>query len=322
MASYSEVINKSGAYKMVLKDRANGRLSHTYILVSEDQEYAFEFAKKMAVIMLNVESKHASLLKIEKNIHPDVIAFGQDSKIMVADAEKIVSDVFVRPFEEDNKIYILANFDDANEETQNKLLKTIEEPPASSYFIILAKAEKKLLQTVLSRGKKLTLDLLETVDIEKMLLEVGTEQNVAKVCASCSAGIFSRAYKMATDKEFMSLYTNAIKCLKTMNSSKDVLYFANIFSDKNVDKAELADLFMILVRDLMMIKTGNGKLISNKSKLQELETIAETFSLTSLYKIIEYCLQLKEDLIYNTNGVSAIDEFLLKTVEAKVKCRT
>ena len=93
MANYENVINKSKAYKMVLKDKDANRLSHTYILISEDQDYAFEFAKKMASVMLDVENKHASLLKIQKDIHPDVLLFGKDSKIMVADAEKIVSDV-------------------------------------------------------------------------------------------------------------------------------------------------------------------------------------------------------------------------------------
>ena len=322
MANYNEVINKSKAYKTIVKDKESGRLSHTYILVSEDQDYAVEFAKKMSVIMLDVGNKHSSILKIEKNIHPDVILFGKENKIVVADAENIVSDVFVRPFEEENKIYILANFDDANEETQNKLLKTIEEPPVSSYFILLSKTEKKLLQTVLSRGKIVTLDFISQEDIEKMLTESGVDDKLCKICASCSGGVFSRAFKMATDKEFMGLYSNILKCLNNMNSSKDVLFYSSIFTDKAVNKTELADLFMIIVRDLMMIKAGEEKLINNKYKQDELNVIAQGFSLSALYKIIEYCLQLKEDLLYNINGTSAVDEFLLKIVEAKVKCKT
>lgn len=322
MANYDEVISKSKAYKMVLKDKDSQRLSHTYILISEDQDYALELAKHMAIIMLDVNEKHSSILKIQKNIHPDVILFGMESKMVVADAEKIVSDVFVRPFEEDSKIYILYNFDEANEETQNKLLKTIEEPPASTYFILLAKAEKKLLQTVLSRGKTVALDFIESDDIEKMLLSEGIDEKTCKICASCAGGIFSRAFKMATDKEFIFLYQNVIDCYKNMNSSRDVLKFASVFSNKSVDKTEMADLFMLFARDLMMIKTGNGVLINNKDKISELEKIATTFSLTALYRIVEYCLQLKEDLIYNTNSTSAVDEFLLKMVEAKVKCKT
>ena len=43
---------------------------------------------------------------------------------------------------------------DANEETQNKLLKTIEEPPKNVFFILGSTNEKKLLKTVLSRSKR------------------------------------------------------------------------------------------------------------------------------------------------------------------------
>ncbi len=321
MVDYSEVIKQSKAYEMVIKDKASQRLSHTYLLVSEDQDYAFAFAKIMSAAVLNVENKHSSMLKIEKNIHPDVIIFGEDEKIMVADAEKIVSDVFVRPFEEDSKVYILLNFDECNEETQNKLLKTIEEPTPASYFILTAKSENKLLQTVISRCKMITLDLISEENIEKMLSAVLISGDIAKTCASCCAGVFSRAYKMAINKDFISLYNNIFACLKNMNTSRDVLKYANIFSSKEIDKAEFADLMMTVVRDLLMIKIGDEKLINNKHKIKELGEIAQTFSVKALSKIIEYCLQLKEDLIYNTNGVSAIDALLFNIVEAKVTCK-
>ena len=304
MIDYKEAILKTRAYNTVLRDKEAGRLSHTYLLISEDQAYAKAFAKMLARIMLDVEPMSHGDVKIEKDIHPDVQIFGENQKIVTQTVTDIASDVFVRP-----------------DEAQNKLLKTIEEPPESAFFVLTSKTERKLLQTVLSRCKKLELDLLDNNTIAKMLVSAGVGEKERNICSACSGGVFSRAYQMASDKEFLNMYQNIYKCLYKMNSSRDVLDFASLFSVKSLNKEEFADLFMLIVRDLCMVKAGVLDLVNNVHKMDEMKLIADGFSLEALYKIIEYCLQLKEDLVYNTNVSASIDEFLLKVVEVKVKCR-
>lgn len=321
MVDYKNVIVESKAFKAVYQDKISNRLSHTYLLISEDQEYAHSFAKMMAKIIFDAKAQSPTCVKIDKDIHPDVIVFGKEEKIATDLASSLSSDVFIKPFEEEQKIYILLNFDDSTEEAQNKLLKTIEEPPKNVFFILCAKTENKLLQTVLSRSKKVVLDLLSISQVKNLLVSAGVDEKTSDVCASCCAGVFSRAYKMATDKEFLTLYQNIFDCLYKMNTSRDVLKYSSLFSQKSVNKEEMSDIFMLIVRDLMMVKLGKDNLVNNLHKVNEMKIIAEGFSMTALYKIVEYCLQLKEDLVYNTLGIAVIDEFLLKIVEAKVKCK-
>ncbi len=320
MVSYKEAIKNTTAFKTVLKDKSSNRLSHTYLLVSEDPDYLKEFANMLAGLMLNIgDSKNQS--RIDKGVHPDVIVLGENEKISTASVVELVSDVYVRPYEEENKVYILLNVNNMTEEAQNKLLKTIEEPPSSVYFILAATKEKQLLQTVLSRSKKLELDLLNKDVIAKMLQEAGINQKEINICSSCCNGVFSRAYKMATDKEFLNMYQNIFNCLYNMNSSRDVLKFTSIFNQKNINKEEFADLFMLITRDLIMAKIGAFELVNNIHKKDELVLVSNLFSLVALEKTIEYCLQLKQDLVYNTSIVASIDEFLLKVVEVKVRCK-
>lgn len=321
MASYKNVILESKALEVIYHDIKAGRVNHTYLFVSEDDDYMLEFAQVVSALLLNVTENHSSMVKIEKGIHPDVIVLGKNEKINAAAASSLTSDAYVRPLEGDNKVYILMNIDDAGEEAQNKLLKIIEEPPKTVYFLLCAKKENKLLQTVLSRSKKIELDPLTAPQIEKMLIEAGVEPKTASICAACGAGVFKRAFKMASDKDFIELYKNVFRCLYKMNSSRDILEFATLFSAKSINLEEFSDIMMLAVRDLMMAKLSKTDLIVNKHKTDELLLIAEGYSMTALYKIIEYCLQLKEDLVYNTLSVSVVDEFLLKIVEAKVKCK-
>jgi len=321
MVNYKNAILKTKAFKTVVKDKQSSRLSHTYLLITEDMAYGKEFAKMIAEIMLDIPEGSPAQMRIEKDIHSDVIIHGENEKIPTALASSISTDVFVRPYELDKKVYILLNMNDTNEEAQNKLLKTIEEPPSSVYFILVSKSERKLLRTVLSRAKKLELDLLSKETISKMLEEAGVGQKERNICSACSGGVFARANKMVSDKEFLGMYQNIFNCLYKMNSSRDVLNFASIFSSKNINKEDFADLFMLIVRDLAMVMAGKEDLVNNSHKIDEFKLIGAQFTLEALYKIIEYCLQLKEDLVYNTNINASIDEFLLKVVEVKVKCK-
>lgn len=321
MVDYKNAILNTNAYRTILKDKETSRLSHTYLLISEDMAYNKEFAKMLSKIILELSDDSAGNVKLEKDIHPDVIIYGENEKIMTSLASEISSDVFVRPYESDKKIYILLNMQDTNEEAQNKLLKTIEEPPESAFFILASKTDRKLLQTVLSRAKKIELDELPQSTIKSMLLSEGVGEKEANICSACAGGVFSRALKMATDKEFLGMYQNIFKCLYKMNTSRDVLEFTSIFNQKNINKEEFADLFMSIVRDIAMVKAGASELVNNTHKKDELKLISDGFSLEALYKIVEYCLQLKEDLVYNTNVTASIDEFLLKLVEVKVRCK-
>lgn len=321
MRKYLEAIKKTKAYNMVKRDKSSGRLSHSYLLVSEDKEYLEEFAKELAKIMLDVENNEVAINKVDKDIHPDVLVYGKEEKLKTQVASEISTDAYVRPYEGDSKVYLILNMQDANDASQNKLLKIIEEPPKSVFFILASTQENKLLNTILSRCKKIDLDLIDRETIMSMLLNDGVEKKLAEICASCAGGIYSRAFKMSTDKEFSTLYQNIFNCLFKMNSSRDVLAFSSMFSQKNISKEEFADLFMLIARDLLMVRTGAVSLVNNSHKIDEIKLISQSFSISALNNIIKYCLQLKEDLVYNTNQSAAVDHFLLSVVEAKVKCK-
>ena len=299
----------------------NNKLSHTYLLVSEDQEYARQFARLFCMLVFDCDNDIKAKVKIEKDIHPDISILGVEEKIMTANVTELSSDVYIKPYEADKKAYILLNLDLSNEEAQNKLLKTIEEPPQNVFFILTASSERKLLPTVLSRAKKLELDLFDVNTISQLLSQEGVSSANCQIYSACAGGVVSRALKMATDKSFLELYENVFRCFAKMNSSRDVLDFSVLFSQKSVNKEEFAEIFMLVARDVYMLKAGNRELVCNKNKINELDLIKTGFSYEALYKIIEYCLQLKQDLVYNTNVNMAIDEFLLKVVEVKVKCK-
>lgn len=324
MLDYSKVIQNSKAFKTIDLDISRSRLSHAYLFVSTDENYLKHFAELVCEKFINLndqENAEKNIMRINKRIHPDVNFFGEDKNIDTATVGDIVEASNVSPFEADKKIFVLANVQKMNESSQNKLLKSIEEPPKNTFYLLCATSTSKILQTILSRVKKVDLDELLSTDICEMLEEKGVENLRASVCASCSNGNGTFAEKLATDDGFVDFFNNIVSCLFEINGSRDVLKFSNIFSAKNIDKEEFINISMILLRDIMMVISKKEDLVVCKHVLAKLKVIAASLNLSAVESLIETCYSEKKKLAFNVNSTAVVDDFLFKIAEVKVKCR-
>ena len=157
MLDFNELIFSSNAYNIVSLDASLGRVSHAYLFLNKDENYLYKFCENIAKLLINIndkENQDKNNLRIEKHIHPDVKIFGLDKAIDAATASKIVDDSNYSPFESDKKVFMIFNANQMNETAQNKILKTIEEPPRNTFFILSASSANKLLPTIISRVKQ------------------------------------------------------------------------------------------------------------------------------------------------------------------------
>ena len=322
MLDYNDYVQNTVAYKNILIDQSKDRLAHTYLIENKDMNLLLCFAKKLvSLIIKGISPDSVFLSKLEKNIHPDVKVFGQDKKIMADDATEIVSDVFVMPYEEDKKVYILLDSGAMTVESQNKLLKTLEEPPEASYFILCAKSEKSLLQTIISRSKKVVVCDPKPEEIYNLLVNAGANPDNAKIVSVSACGDASKAEKMVNNASFIKLYSGVFEMFKTMNSSRDILKFVEKFSARDFDISDFLAVVETVAMDIAYILSGTESLVLNKHKISDLKVIASAFSVSAIVKILKECFDFRESLYYNVSVTPALDEFLLKFVEVKVKCK-
>jgi len=71
--------------------------------------------------------------------------------IRVTDAEHILQKAAIKPYEANYKVIIIWRIEKMNNETANKLLKILEEPPEDTKFILIAEHTDTVLPTILSR---------------------------------------------------------------------------------------------------------------------------------------------------------------------------
>jgi len=83
------------------------------------------------------------------------------------------------------------------------LLKTLEEPPPSTVFILLAESVSIGLATIASRCVEVPFVALDATTLERLLLAEGVEHSIALAASSAAAGRLDRARLLARDPGFV-----------------------------------------------------------------------------------------------------------------------
>ncbi len=135
--------------------------------------------------------------KVAHGNHADVKEIqpsGRGRVIKVAVMEELIELATYRPFEGQWRVVIVNEADRMNEGSQNHFLKTLEEPPSQTVFMLLTEFPRRLLPTIRSRCQSVRFGALRPETVADLLLRDRKIPNeVAQAIAAVSQGQMSRA---------------------------------------------------------------------------------------------------------------------------------
>jgi DNA polymerase-3 subunit delta' len=134
--------------------------------------------------------------KIARGMHPDVLVIepGETGSIKIEQVREVIDRAQYRPFEGRRRVVIVDEADAMVPQAQNALLKTLEEPPPGSIFILVSSIPDALLQTVRSRCPRLRFAPLLPADVAEVLVrEHGYSAPDAAAAAADADGSVGRA---------------------------------------------------------------------------------------------------------------------------------
>jgi DNA polymerase-3 subunit delta' len=141
--------------------------------------------------------------RIARGVHADVLVVepGDSGSIKIDQVRDAIDRSAYRPFEGRRRVVIVDVADALVGEAQNALLKTLEEPPPSSVFVLVTSRPDLLLPTVRSRGHRLRFGALSESDVAAVLTkDHGFSVADARAAAATSDGSVGRALEENTEE--------------------------------------------------------------------------------------------------------------------------
>lgn len=210
---------------VVGQDRAVAQLTaaavhpvHAYLLVGPHGSGKRAAARAFAALLLadgsegDEAERHVRLALSET--HPDlhvVEATSAQGRIDVGTARRVVKQAALSPAEGARKVLILEDFH-LIDQFGAILLKYVEEPPASTYFVVLAEDVPPELVTIASRSVRIDLGPVPLATVIDRLVAEGVDPTLAATVAAAAAGDLDRARLLATDARF-ALRAEALRAM-------------------------------------------------------------------------------------------------------------
>jgi DNA polymerase-3 subunit delta' len=173
----------------------------------------------------------------------------------------------------------------------NKLLKLIEEPPANTLFILVARDESKILPTILSRTQLVRIPALENADItEALVSRAGAAREAAYQAATVSGGDYREALLVLQHsgsdwQEMIRTWLNAALRTGPAEQVKWVGEVAGLGREKQ--KQLLRYFNHLLEQSIHMRILGRDKLTVPQNELDFAERINKIASLDQQQAIIQ-----------------------------------
>ena len=255
--------------------------------------------------------------------HPDVGMVVAPKRVLLVDQMRLIErEANYRPYEGKARVFLIEDADKLNEQSENALLKVLEEPPHTSHIVLLTSRPGMLLPTIHSRCQMIRFSPLSPPEIETHLLENKlASAGEARIRARVARGSLGRAIDSEFD-EYLEMRTAMLRILQALAVSDDhiqLLRSSEEFNDaRHKDEYETRlDILEALTRDAWMLALhAPGEGVVNEDLLPELKKISERLDGRRPADWISQIEELREQLIVNINRKSATDALFLTMAAA------
>ena len=278
MYTFEEIRGNTPLVEQLRRSAASGRSSHAYLFLggagAGKRLIANTFAK---ALQCEGEKRPCDSCKschaFNHGNHPDVIYFQplKNGKTYTIEdvREQLLETVDLKPFQYEKKIYIIEKADTLNIQSQNALLKTLEEPPAHAVFLLLAERAEAFLPTILSRVVVMKIRPLSAETIVDYLMQAGHLAEESHILSAYAQGRIGQALELVEDEGFREMRQDILgklEALPSMSEGDAYLLAKDLEGYKN--DLRFLDIMELWYRDLLTAKSlrEEGYLIQRDKK--------------------------------------------------------
>jgi len=322
MYDLKDIIGHENIKEFIHNVLASRKIPHAFIFEGEKGCGKMLTAKTFAKILQCTEDEYGvcgkckSCLQMESNNQPDVIVVNKSKKNYTIDdiRKGLTSDVQIKPYAGPYKIYIIPEAHLLREDSQNAILKTIEEPPEYAIIMLLTENAESLLATIRSRCVTLKFNMVDMIKIKKYLME---HYNIPEYQAQTSAvfadGNIGKAIRYAENEDFIDIRNEVVGMLKSINnmSEYELMTYSKRIAENKDNILEYIDLMQLWMRDILVYKsTNNDNMIIFREETEYIRELSRLYRYDQIDRIFSGIQELKTSIKLNVN-IELILELML-----------
>lgn len=319
-AGLASIVGQTRAIEQLRGALARGTLHHAYLFHGPDGVGKHTAARALAQAA-NCETAPGEgcercdpCRKIAADLHPDIKWFpvlpekGQTERV-----RELISQLGYPPNEARARLVILDPADELNDTAANVLLKTLEEPPSRTHFVLVTARPASLLVTIRSRCQRVVFGPLPDDEIARRLAEGhGVEGFSAQDAAALAQGSLGRALELATSEEFprrRMQVRRLLEAARTRQTTAALTAAAEVAGNRD-EAAALLEMMWIAYRDALLVSGGLAEGRVGGARLDEASWLAHGVPASGLLRGLTALTETGVALEGNVNPQLAFEALL------------
>jgi len=333
---FSKLIGNEQAKTVIKRLLSGGRIPNSLIFAGDDgigkRQFALEIARAFVCsepVGFNACGACPACRRADKFVfpnpdekddhkkvifsgHPDIgTVISYKRNILIDAIRDLEKEANYNPYEAKARFFIIDDADKMNDAASNALLKTLEEPPSSSYIFLITSRPESFLPTIRSRCQLLRFAPVETEKVERFLIDGRAfTHDEARIAARLSRGSIGRAVSINVE-QFRARRERMLGVVRNSIETGDkaaLLRTSEEMSDaKNKDAfEENLEILESLIHDIWTLKLGGEtKDVINTDLTADLTRLAKCEA--DLPAWLEELETLRQNLAVNINRKVATD---------------
>jgi DNA polymerase-3 subunit delta' len=326
-----DLLGHTWAEDLLRRHIATGELRHAYLFTGAPgigrRSLALEFARAINCTQPPAPGDFCGVCRVctqtARMQQPDlgiIAAESEGAMIKVDQVRALQRSLSLTPYEARYRIALLLNFQAANANAQNALLKTLEEAPRSVILLLTADAPENLLPTIASRCEILRLRPAP-VDVlaEALCTRWQLEPERARLLASLSNGRTGLALQMAADPSLLEKRAARMEdFLRLLPLNRRERFAAVDGLAKNRDTLRFTlQAWLSLARDLLLCANGTPQALTNRDYEPELHAAAASLGCDEALALVTALVDSLDMLEQNANLRLLADNLVLQLPHLK-----
>lgn len=265
----------------------------------------------------------SSCSRMKSGNHPNLdVVRPTGASIKIKQIRELISEVAKKPFENGYKIVILEDAEKMTQDAQDAFLKTLEEPPERTVFILLVENQYSLLPTIVSRCQVFPIKPVSRTEVEYFLKRhCQKPEDLIKLASACSNGIIGRAVQILQDEVYLKKRNGFVQIADLMlrGSGREASGISAETVDTRQDAEELLSFLLGWLRDIAVYRELGedraAELLINLDKLENIRYHSNFLTESKLNSIMDIMKKTKSYINHNVSIKNSIDGMLLNVSE-------